>query len=171
MPPQPDVNKRHTVFRSGIRLLDGALAKASEAMGADVVGWRQQEVGTISDLAVEKGGTVSETPRADLAGTILESRIRTLGGDTLGELEDLVLDLTEGRVAYAAVSFGGILELAEKVTLVPVDRFELVVPFDGLVLNADEQTIRGAPCFRESDWPGLAEPKWFRGVRNCWQGN
>ena len=69
-------------------------------MGADVVGWRQQEVGTVSDLA-------------------------------------------------------------EKVTLVPVDRFELVVPFDGLVLNADEQTIRGAPCFRESDWPGLAEPRWF----------
>jgi len=53
------------------------------------------------------------------AGTIKGDRVVNRDGDNLGKIEELMIDLQDGRVAYAAVSFGGFLGLGDKSFSIP----------------------------------------------------
>jgi sporulation protein YlmC with PRC-barrel domain len=51
----------------------------------------------------------------------------------LGSLEDLVVDTREGRIAYGLVSFGGVLNIGQKVA---------AVPWSSLTVNAERQHVQ-----------------------------
>ena len=51
-------------------------------------------------------------------------------GENLGKIEELMLDLETGRVAYAVLSFGGFLGMGEKL---------FAVPFEALKLDASRE--------------------------------
>jgi hypothetical protein len=43
------------------------------------------------------------------ADSITGTTVQNLGREDLGEIKDLMIDLSEGRIAYAVLSFGGFL--------------------------------------------------------------
>ena len=45
------------------------------------------------------------------AKTINKDKVINVAGEHLGKIEDLMIDLENGRVAYAVLSFGGFLGL------------------------------------------------------------
>lgn len=75
-------------------------------------------------------------------------------GDKLGKIEDVAIDKVSGEVAYAILSFGGVLGFGEKYHPVPwklltydADRRAYVVPLD-------KAAIEEAPTIAESELSG-----------------
>ena len=72
----------------------------------------------------------AETARADMPGTpvrvseVLGLNVQNAAGEDIGEINDIVLDPKSGRVRYAALSFGGLLGLGDKLFAIPWDAFD-----------------------------------------------
>ncbi len=82
-------------------------------------------------------------------------------GDTLGSVDDIVIDAESGRVRYAALSYGGFLGFGDTLVAVPWEAFK-VQKIEGrdeynLVLNATEEQIKGATGFEKDNWPDFAD--------------
>jgi hypothetical protein len=75
-------------------------------------------------------------------------------GEKLGKIEDVAIEKVSGDVAYAILSFGGLLGIGEKYFPVPwklltydVDRHAYIVPLD-------KAAIENAPTIDESELSG-----------------
>ena len=53
------------------------------------------------------------------ASTIAGDRVRNGAGEDLGKIEEIMLDVPTGRIAYAVISFGGFLGIGDKLFAVP----------------------------------------------------
>jgi sporulation protein YlmC with PRC-barrel domain len=77
-------------------------------------------------------------------------------GETLGKIERLMIDLDEGRVAYAVLSLGGIAGMEDKLFAVPWEALALDSTRQAFVLDIDLKQLESAPGFdRESAYPRL----------------
>lgn len=75
----------------------------------------------------------------------------------LGKIEEIVIDLAKGRVAYAVLSFGGFLGMGEKLFAVPWDALALDAENERFVLDKPKELLEKAPGFDKNDWPDLAD--------------
>lgn len=84
-------------------------------------------------------------------------------GKELGSVKDLVLDAANGKIRYAALSYGGFLGVGDKLFAVPWNQFR--VQWDAgakkyyLVLSLEEETLKKAPGFDSAHWPDFADPQ------------
>lgn len=85
-------------------------------------------------------------------------------GDDLGDIKEVVIDPSTGKVAYAVVSFGGFLGLGEKLFAIPYSAFEYDVDQNKYVLDVTKERLEDAPGFDADNWPSMAEEKWNRDV-------
>jgi len=53
------------------------------------------------------------------AGTMTGDSVRNLSGDDLGNVQEIMLDVYDGSIAYAVLSFGGFLGMGDKLFAVP----------------------------------------------------
>jgi sporulation protein YlmC with PRC-barrel domain len=54
---------------------------------------------------------IADIPLFLTARTINGDKVINMAGEHLGKIEDLIIDLENGRIAYAVLSFGGFLDL------------------------------------------------------------
>lgn len=110
---------------------------------------------------------VDKVDRKTTGGTMRVSElngmdIHNMQGEEIGEVEDLVIDATSGKVRYAAVSYGGILGIGDKMFAVPFEAFKFLPEKDDrdntlLVLNVSKQQLEGAQGFDQDHWPNFAD--------------
>jgi len=86
-------------------------------------------------------------------------------GEDLGKIEEIMIDLDHGRVAYAVLSFGGFLGMGDKLFAVPWQAFAVDTAQKRLVLNADKELLKKATGFDKDNWPNMADPDW--GTKHC----
>jgi len=98
------------------------------------------------------------TRRVLSAGTLAGDRVRNAAGEDLGEIEDLMIDIPTGRLAYAVLSFGGFLGMGNKLFAVPWDKLTVDESEHQFILNVDKQTLENAPGFDKDNWPDMADP-------------
>lgn len=97
------------------------------------------------------------------ASELIGMNIVNFEGESLGEINDLVIDANSGRVRYAAVQYGGFLGLGDKLFAVPFEAFEVRPEADDpdnmlLVLNVNQEQLEGAQGFDDEHWPNFADP-------------
>ena len=92
------------------------------------------------------------------AGTLSGDRVRNGKGEDLGKIEEIMLDVPTGRVAYAVLSFGGVLGMGNKLFAVPWQALTLNERDHEFVLNVDKQQLENAPGFDKDNWPDMADP-------------
>jgi len=68
----------------------------------------------------EKTASAAEHPVC--AKKLIGTEIETTSGDDVGEIQDLAIDLSKGKVAYAVLSVGGVLGVGEKHHGMALDR-------------------------------------------------
>jgi sporulation protein YlmC with PRC-barrel domain len=71
----------------------------------------------------------------------------------LGQIDDLIVDVNNGRVYYAILPFGGIAGMGDKLFAYPLRAFKPASNRDELVLNVDESRLAAAPGFQRDRWP------------------
>lgn len=83
-------------------------------------------------------------------------------GENLGDLEDLAVDAANGQVAYAVLSFGGILGIGDKLFAIPWKALQLHETEKIFVLNLPKDKLKNAPGFDEKQWPNMADPQFSK---------
>ena len=76
-------------------------------------------------------------------------------GEDLGNIEDLMIDLQNDRIAYAVLSFGGFLGMGHKLFAVPWRALELKLYKHNLIitLNVDKEVLKKADGFDKDKLP------------------
>jgi sporulation protein YlmC with PRC-barrel domain len=93
--------------------------------------------------------------------TFIGSDVENPQGQNLGDVKDVVIDRSSGRIAYAVVSFGGFLGMGEKLFAVPWGAFtQPKADKDTLVLDVDKERLKNAPGFDTHNWPQMASQEW-----------
>lgn len=98
------------------------------------------------------------------AGTLKGTDVVNKSGESLGELEELMLDLNTGQVAYAVLSFGGFLGFGDKLFAIPWKAFSVDQNEEQIVLNVDKELLKDAPGFDKDNWPQVATSAWLSDV-------
>jgi sporulation protein YlmC with PRC-barrel domain len=98
------------------------------------------------------------------ASTLVGSRVLKQGGEELGNIEEIMLDLKSGRIAYAVLSFSGFPGIGNKRFPVPWKALQIDPGEHAFMLDIDRATLEGAPDFDKDNWPDMADPAFARVV-------
>jgi len=94
------------------------------------------------------------------AKTLTGDHVRSVTGDNLGRVKEIMIDLQSGRVAYVVLSFGGFMGMADKLFAAPWDAFTIDEGNRELVIDATIQQLENAPGFAKDNWPDTPSPDW-----------
>jgi sporulation protein YlmC with PRC-barrel domain len=109
------------------------------------------------------------------ASTMAGDSVRNAAGEDLGKLDEVMIDIPSGRIAYAVLSFGGVLGMGNKLFAVPWSALKVDEDEKCLVLNVDKKKLENAPGFDKSNWPDMADTAWgsevsrYYGVTPYWE--
>jgi len=87
------------------------------------------------------------------ARTLEGNEVVNRAGDKLGKIEEIMLDVPQGRVAYAVMSCGGFMGLGDKLFALPWSALELDTAHKCFVMDADKSRFEKAPGFDKHHWP------------------
>lgn len=110
--------------------------------------------------------TGTETRRVVSAGTMTGDSVRNLAGEDLGNVQEIMLDVHDGTIAYAVLSFGGFLGMGEKLFAVPWKALTLVQDEKHFLLDVDKTVLENAPGFAKDDWPDFSDAGWGQGIHD-----
>jgi sporulation protein YlmC with PRC-barrel domain len=103
------------------------------------------------------------------ASSVIGTSVVDTKDESLGDIKEIVIDPSSGRVAYAVVSFGGFLGLGEKLFAIPFSAFKYNEAENEYVLDVSKERLKAAPGFDADHWPKLAEEKWNRDVHTYYE--
>lgn len=109
------------------------------------------------------------------ADTLMGMDVENAQGEDLGEIEDLAINLKDGRVAYAALAYGGWLGLGENLAAVPWEALKLNMAEREFSLNIAPDKLPNAPRFAQDQWPQTLDRKWlsdmyaYYGAKPYWE--
>lgn len=99
-------------------------------------------------------------PEVMAADTLQGDKVVNPQGEDLGTIEDIMLDVGSARIAYAVLSFGGILGMGDKLFAIPWGALTLDVDQKCFVLDIQKEQLKNAPGFDKDHWPSMADPVW-----------
>jgi sporulation protein YlmC with PRC-barrel domain len=118
------------------------------------------------DATGAMGGIAGAGNQFVRASTLLDYDFDNIDGEVSGDIEDLMVDLSNGRILLASIEYGGFLDLGDKDIFVPLNAF-VVGPDGGLVLNFDENALEQFPEV-DDNWPDFNDPTWDDDINNFW---
>ncbi|MEY2689963.1 MAG: hypothetical protein RL375_4163 [Pseudomonadota bacterium] len=98
------------------------------------------------------------------ANTLLGNDVYNSDGEKLGDVKEFMVDMASGRVAYAVLSFGGLLGLGDKLFAVPWAALSLDTINKRFSLNVPKVALKDAPGFDKNCWPSMSDNTWASGV-------
>jgi sporulation protein YlmC with PRC-barrel domain len=131
-----------------------------------------ESMNSAADTGWSNGGP---GPRIMAADTLEGDKVFNNAGDELGEITNIMIDVPNGRVAYAVLSFGGFLGMGNKLFAVPWDVLQLDTESKCFVLDVDRAKLEAAPGFDKDHWPSMADQRWatdihsYYGSRPYWE--
>jgi len=94
------------------------------------------------------------------ANTLLGNDVYNKDGESLGDIKEFMVDMASGKVAYAVLSFGGVLGLGDKLFAVPWAALALDTANKRFTLNVPKDTLKTAPGFDKGHWPSMSDETW-----------
>jgi|SRR5689334_20644559 sporulation protein YlmC with PRC-barrel domain len=119
--------------------------------------------------------TITERPQVLSADTLKNEKVVNAAGENLGRIQDYMLDLDSGRIAYCVLSFGGFLGMGDKLFAVPWQAMKLDTANHCFILDVSKERLKNAPGFDKDQWPGSADREFqsrvysFYNVRSYWE--
>ena len=89
------------------------------------------------------------------ASTLEGDNVVNSAGNKLGQIKEIMIDVPTGRVAYAVLSIGGFLGIAEKLIAIPWQALRIDPPNHRFVLNVSKEQIE-----RRKVSTRTAGPRW-----------
>jgi sporulation protein YlmC with PRC-barrel domain len=94
------------------------------------------------------------------ADTLIGDDVYNHEDEELGDIKEIMLDMRTGQIAYAVLSFGGVLGMGDKLFAVPWERLTLDTVNKRFLLNVDKELLKNAPGFDKNNWPDMGSDAW-----------
>lgn len=126
----------------------------------------------MSTAATDYNGNQAQSYAAGGAPTLLSASSITgddvcnQNDESLGAIQDLMLDIETGKIRYAVLSSGGFLGMGERLFAVPWSAFTLDAPNKRFILDVDIERLKAAPGFDKDEWPDMADQTWSSSVES-----
>ncbi|RPJ16186.1 MAG: PRC-barrel domain containing protein [Chloroflexi bacterium] len=94
------------------------------------------------------------------ATALIGSKVINTAGEPLGNIKELMIDLEDGQIAYAVLSFGGFLGLGDKLFAIPLEALTFGSRSSEdhtVILDMDKEVLKSAPGFDKDHWPDNAQ--------------
>jgi len=100
------------------------------------------------------------------AHTLLGEDVYNGQDEKLGDIKEFMLDMNTGNVAYAVLSYGGVLGIGEKLFAVPWHALRLDTVNKRFGLDIDKDRLKTAPGFDKDDWPDMTDQSWASSIES-----
>ena len=111
-------------------------------------------------------GPTANTPVERLTATsIIGDAVESTGGEKLGNIDNIMINLTTGEIEYAVVEFGAFLGIGGKLFAVPFKELRLNAERKAFILNRDKEYLKQSPGFDKDHWPDTNDHSYFDNVR------
>jgi hyperosmotically inducible protein len=107
---------------------------------------------------------VSRLGQVQKASKIMGTEVNNLQNEKLGKVENILLDLSSGRIVALVVSSGGFLGIGDELSAVPPTALRFSTDRDTLQLDTTKETFSNAPHFKSNQWPDFGQPGYAGGV-------
>ena len=138
----------------------GMMATASAQQ--PVRGAQPELAGPRANVELRNGDQVEGRQHLYRAASLMGAAIRNPQGQDLGNVKEMVVDPVDGMIRYAVVSYGGFLDIGDKLFAVPIQAMKIRRDEDGdayFVVNIDQQRLENAKGFDDDNWPNFADRK------------
>jgi sporulation protein YlmC with PRC-barrel domain len=95
------------------------------------------------------------------ADTLVGRDVENRQGEEFGEVSDLAIDLSSGRIAYVILEYGGWLGLGEKLAAVPWKALKADVNNPLVTMDIDKDKLKTLPSFVRGEWPQTPDRQWL----------
>jgi len=108
----------------------------------------------------------SDGPGPELMGadTLMGNDVYNNDNEDLGDIKEIMIDMASGKVAYAVLSFGGVLGMGDKLFAVPWAALKLDTANKRFTLAVPKAALSDAPGFDKDNWPAMSDKTWAAGV-------
>jgi hypothetical protein len=105
----------------------------------------------------------NETGRLISADKVKGTPVHNPAGESLGTIENIMIDKPSGEVAYAVLAFGGILGMGKDRRALPWDVLRYDAAEGAYVIDVDADLLKSGPVYDEAntDWE---DPDWGQTV-------
>jgi hypothetical protein len=103
------------------------------------------------------------------ASKLIGMTVKNRQDETLGDVENLLVDLPSGRLVAVVLSSGGFLGMGDELSAVPPTALQFSADRDSLQLDATKEKLSSAPHFKANQWPDFAQPEQAGGVYRAYQ--
>lgn len=129
---------------------------AARAEGAGIVGTRH----------ARHSGPGPEVMAAD---TLQHNDVVSSDGKNLGKIKHIMLDVLNGKIAYAVLSNGGFLGIGDKLLAIPWAALTLNIDEKSFLLSATAALVKASPGFDKEQWPAMGDLQWAVGVHDYYR--
>ena len=109
---------------------------------------------------------VKEMPNQKLrrASDLIGKNVNDRAGKDMGEIDDIVVNMSNGKIHHAVLEFDQSWNLNDKLISLPMRAFTYGADQDDLVMNVDKATIDTKRAYDKSTWPDLNDPSYVTDV-------
>ncbi len=80
-------------------------------------------------------------------------KVENAEGESMGEVEDIMIDLNSGKIDYVIIEFGGFLGMGVKYFAIPFKMLTVNPENKSFTFNQKRELLENAPGFDLDHWP------------------
>ncbi len=109
-------------------------------------------------------GDSGHVPKIVTASMIEGSEVLNSLGERLGSIEETLIDMSRGGVAYVVLSSRGGLGSGDKFFAIPWSALTFDIDRRCFILDVAVERLKDAPGFGKNHWPLTTDPVWMREI-------
>jgi sporulation protein YlmC with PRC-barrel domain len=102
------------------------------------------------------------------ASRLIGTPVKNVQDERLGQVENLMVDLSAGRIVAVIISSGGFIGLGDELNAVPPTALSFNSKHDTLQLDASKDLLANSPHFQANQWPDFGQPGYAGGVYHAY---
>ncbi|HUS03165.1 MAG TPA: PRC-barrel domain-containing protein [Chitinophagaceae bacterium] len=87
------------------------------------------------------------------ATSIIGDKIYNDKNEHMGKIEDIMIDISSGKIEYVVIEFGGFLTIGEKLFAIPFNMLRVDPSRKAFLFNQSKEILEKAPGFDQNHWP------------------
>ncbi|MDQ6758132.1 MAG: PRC-barrel domain-containing protein [Bacteroidota bacterium] len=103
---------------------------------------------------VNNEGAHSNSPLQFLTATsIIGDKVHNENNEHMGKIQDIMVNITTGKIEYVVIEFGGFLTIGEKYFAIPFGLLKVDPEKKAFIFNQPKEMLEKAPGFDLNHWP------------------
>lgn len=100
------------------------------------------------------------------ASSLEGNNVKNREGEDLGDIKDIMIDCSDNSIAYYVLSFGGFMNMGDKLFAVPAEAIKIDTENECCILNASKEQLENAEGFDKDNWPNFADQTFRDRINN-----